>query len=449
MQDTQTMETGADDRQSGRLIVSPVPSGNGPRGWYLAHPLEVSGPTIGASHIVPQLMVAHLMRRKKDLALGVKYEVGDAIVNMEGALHTLAVPVVHALMHGDYRYASYGRGHELLQFGVDETSGRQLAREVLISATIQPDFENDQVMMIAAALSDSVIKGRAGLKEILSHQAKENQRERAKYDLEMKEFMVYHLCDTQEFPGQQDVHPMLVKDALSTLERTIAEIASSRNTHAMSLEDVDKDSGSVDRTEELSRLVANPVANQYVRTSHGRVLSLSFLFNIAVRQIRAELTAITHLINPANGFVYTHDPPSIFAGRLGAPLITRLHCAALAQLASSSHEIDESLFRHMRVYAFNDYQDPTVPLFTTALQAHPHILVMSRRSLFRGMGYYSPPAGVEEALLVIHNNSDAFGQNIEFEGPGMSLDGTIGEGSSAAASLRRDRKDLLNNVLFT
>jgi hypothetical protein len=53
---------------------------------------------------------------------------------------------------------------------------------------------------------------------------------------------------------------------------------------------------------------------------------------------------------------------------------------------------------------------------------------------------------LEGAILVIHNNSDGFGQNIETENAFGSLDGAIGANSSAAASLRRDRKDLLDFV---
>ena len=49
-------------------------------------------------------------------------------------------------------------------------------------------------------------------------------------------------------------------------------------------------------------------------------------------------------------------------------------------------------------------------------------------------------------MLVIHNNSDGFGQNIETEGMVGSLDGAIGSSSSAAASLERNRKDLLDFI---
>lgn len=48
--------------------------------------------------------------------------------------------------------------------------------------------------------------------------------------------------------------------------------------------------------------------------------------------------------------------------------------------------------------------------------------------------------------LVLHNNSDGFGQNIETEGV-SSLDGALGVYSSAAAGLHRKRKDLMEVVV--
>lgn len=48
--------------------------------------------------------------------------------------------------------------------------------------------------------------------------------------------------------------------------------------------------------------------------------------------------------------------------------------------------------------------------------------------------------------LVLHNNSDAFGQNIETEGE-TSMDGVIGYNSDAAVQLERGRSDLVNIIV--
>ena len=74
----------------------------------------------------------------------------------------------------------------------------------------------------------------------------------------------------------------------------------------------------------------------------------------------------------------------------------------------------------------------------------------SKSSLFAGPRNTYDPKGIEggeEAWLVIHNNSDAFGQNIETEGSSGSMDGAIGANSSASATLERRRKDLLDYVI--
>ena len=61
---------------------------------------------------------------------------------MEGALHTFVTPISKVLMFGDYQYQA---GHGVIRFaGID---GRQTAREVLLSAAVQMDFENDEVML--------------------------------------------------------------------------------------------------------------------------------------------------------------------------------------------------------------------------------------------------------------------------------------------------------------
>lgn len=88
----------------------------------------------------------------------------------------------------------------------------------------------------------------------------------------------------------------------------------------------------------------------------------------------------------------------------------------------------------MKLIGFNNYTDQgVIPLLRKAL---PHIQVTDKASACAQAGEYA---------LVIHNNSDAFGQNIEFEGP-SSLDGVIGSYSDAALVLKRDREDLLDHI---
>lgn len=105
----------------------------------------------------------------------------------------------------------------------------------------------------------------------------------------------------------------------------------------------------------------------------------------------------------------------------------------------------------LRILAFNDYaaESDIIPLLQAGLaRSQKHVQVMSRARLFSGTdGHLDTQLLGTRTALVLHNCSDGFGQNIETEGAHGSMDGAIGVYSSAAAGLRRDRKDLLDFVL--
>lgn len=138
----------------------------------------------------------------------------------------------------------------------------------------------------------------------------------------------------------------------------------------------------------------------------------------------------------------TYDPPSIFAATFSPTLLNLLYIRALRHVASSNP------LPSLRIFAFNTYADPSLlPLVARALSSQPHVLVLSRAELFSLDGYLN--TGLKEmkgTTLVLHNNADGFGQNIETEGC-TSLDGAIGVYSSAAAGLHRDRRDLMSSIM--
>jgi len=197
------------------------------------------------------------------------------------------------------------------------------------------------------------------------------------------------------------------------------------------------------------------------------------------------------------GYVYTIDPPAIFVVCLGpggadaAALLNRMQTlafafllrgaaetqahpsvaadapasAAVASASSSSASASSasaapavpsalpapgSAFPHLRVLAFNDYRDAAGlallrRVFSAPAHRAGHVRVVSKASLFDwspaaagGAAQYSGPPS---AALVLHNNSDAFGQNIETEGM-SSMDGVLGCCSDAAVIVRRERVDL-------
>ena len=83
------------------------------------------------------------MKEKKDYAIGVKYKTGDAITNMEGAMHTFLIPIACIHMLGDYKWSN---GHNINRFPPG------MARKLILSAAVQPDLEFDNVIMKIVAL---------------------------------------------------------------------------------------------------------------------------------------------------------------------------------------------------------------------------------------------------------------------------------------------------------
>jgi hypothetical protein len=241
---------------------------------------------------------------------------------------------------------------------------------------------------------------------------KQDSTKRAAYDLSLKRHMVAHLTRESRLPS--------IRNAKIEGPSTAAILENSILSPVPFLE---------------------PILGKYVQLQSGPVLSLELLFNSAVHQLRNELSALEALC--PQGYIYTLDPPSIFAKEIGAGILNRLQFAALKYLAAKNK------FWNMRAFAFNNYADSgAINLIKAALSNQPHILVVPKSSLFKGpWSTYAALPGTEGALLVIHNNSDAFGQNIETEWETGSMDGAIGANSSTAASLKRNLPGLVSNLM--
>jgi len=351
---------------------------------------------IGKSSFVSDAMVAHLMRDKKESALAVKYVVGDAITNMEGAMHTFVTPVCPIFMTGDFKWVGHLQGSAF---------GNNRVREVILSAAIQPDFEFDTVVMpLIKAQKNAIVGEVLDRNDIPTARAKENAVTRSAYEEKLLKHMVYHLSPTHQTQALHTIAPEQILD----------------EKQAKGL---------------LEQLIRNPgegLQGKFMRVK-GSVISLEILLQIYVHQLRNEFKVLNaHL---PQGYVYTISPPAIFAAAIGgAAILNRLQALAFQFLAS------ENLFSHLKMIGFNDYADPDmVSLLHCAL---PQVKVISEKKLFDANGAYQGPQG---CALVLHNNSDAFGQNIETEGA-TSLDGVIGSFSNAAEVLKRNRPDLLDFI---
>jgi hypothetical protein len=340
---------------------------------------------------------------------------------VEGALHTFITPVIpRCEMAGDY---AYNHGHTIFRFGSKDKV--QLTRSVAVSASIQPDFETPSIMLRVSKLDSNEVTGRdlsddgAEPWSIPTALAKTGERLRAKYDERLRSHMIYHLTSSHSLPARFSISSALsTNEGIAFLESLII----SEDGDDANLED---------------RLV-----DKFMETHNDAVVSLELLYNTAIQQVINEFSALEVLFE--QGYVYTYDPASIFAGEIGAAVLNRLFLLAFKTV--SKHNV----FGNLRTFAINDYADGNlVELAGHALAAQDSGTVrwMAKKELFSGKrGLYSPTDHEKGAMLVLHNNSDAFGQNIETEGMGGSLNGAIGASSSAAASLERGREDLVDFV---
>lgn len=375
---------------SERTIRTPIPATvNDVRAWYLNHLEQVPVPAVAASNLVPTVMVRHLLSSKCMSAIKVKFKPGDRITNMEGAMHTLvSMAALPVWMHGDNAFVD---NHHTV-FYYPPSKGSHVARCVALSALIQPDFEDRQVMYELCRLEHMEIVGTPLGNEwkILSAADKQDDKLRRSYDMGLKRHLIYYLTSQKHLPGTGDV-------GLSTKEKVVAAI------------------------------LYGDVRDLYYKPDDG-VLSIELLANAVDKQIQVELANLDRLL--PKGYIYTWDPPAIFAQTLSPDILDALWCRSLLAHASSS----------MSAVVFNDYRNRTIiPRLRDGMQDRA-IAVYSRSELYPGRGRrliipsQASGADADGTVIVLHNNGDAFGRNIETETETMSLDGAIGSSSSAAAS---------------
>jgi hypothetical protein len=388
-------------------------------------------PLVSCSDFVPRPLLELLMRNKKNGALGVKWVKGDEITNMEGAMHSFVTPVISRCeMNGDYRYNPAIGGHGIVRFGdvlqSPSTDGSnqkyQLTRSVVLSASIQMDFENTKVMLSACTLEESETVGVDLLSDrkwgILEKKAKQDNKQRRAYDEMLRRHTIYHLTASHSLPARKSAKDLLNIDG--TIQLLESFIKSPNES-------------------------TDGIVGRFTSLDNRQIISIEFLFNTAVEQTKNELAALEVLC--PQGYVYTYDPASIFARRFSPKILNRLMLAALKHLS------EQQKFANMKVFGFNNYADKNaINLVRLALRKQEHVVVTSKQDLFNGAGGVKGLYDVAHipqavgAMLVIHNNSDGFGQNVETEAMVGSLDGAVGSSSSAAASLERSREDLLDFV---
>jgi hypothetical protein len=282
----------------------------------------------------------------------------------------------------------------------------------------------------ACCLEQKEVRGTLTLPQEISSQAKQNDTTRSQYDHEIKSALVGNFVGAEGLKAESEIPPSQIltpRQATAKLE----EILTSAKTPEQ-IENSLKDmyvKVSFQETDELA-------AQQGVQT---KVLSGQMFFKMYVESLNAELSNLEAAC--PQGYVFTVDPPSIFAScfsdgpnQKNPTAMNRFQMLALKYLSLKQTSAGAPVpFPHMKSFGFNNFADPNAPaLYASFLGERAR----TKASLFSSpSGQYTPPVGQESCALVIHNNSDGYGNNIENESGGGSMDAVIGQYSSAAATL--------------
>jgi hypothetical protein len=405
------------DISSDDLVPTAVTSKKLPRNYWIQNYKHLSAPWIASSHFVPPVMVEFLMRSKKKMAIGVKWQKGDKITNMEGAMHTFVTSIVLAWSHGDI---SWQGGHTFTSY--PPSDGFRTGRQVLVSGMIHQDFETTEVLMKLASLTAD----KTTLVDdfnVPSVEEKQSDSVREEYDDALRRLMVHHLTKDGELPSIEEgsASAMTRKQVKSYLADKVI------NTTCKN----------------VLQEVSNKLFWLNVKTKSKSVplLSLEVLVATAFHMFRNEMGALETIC--PQGYTYTFSPPSIFVGEFGKEdgLMSHIYAAGL------KHYLQTKKPKNMRVFSVADVPGDWLACMRAVFSSHLAVPVVTKEELYSKEGSadsYSPPS--PGTMLVMHNCSDAFGQNIQYEGGAGSRDALVGRFTSAAGSLLNNRGDLVKMV---
>lgn len=329
--------------------------------------------------LVPEDIVRRLIKLKKNQAAGVKYEVGDTLKNMEGALHTFLTPI--------------SRVHLLCK--------ENQARQVVFSGIVQPDFEYDTVFLEVAAIQNEAIVG----KELSVERTEEA----------LRRHMIYHLTSGNRLPGKSEV-----------------QVLSSQEADALFTELLEKR----DLTEEDLQKMLNNKAVLF----KNKVISLEVMFRTYLHQVRNEMRLLEEAL--PQGYVYTLPPPSNFLQALGGDArltFNRLHALALKWVHRQTplHNMRLLVFDNsadpLAIGALKNalIDKPSISSRLLYQGEEKDNAYLENALLPEDLRNHC-----QGAALVIHNHFNGFGQNIEFDDSDV-----IGAYSDAYATLARHRTD--------
>lgn len=385
-------------------------------------------PVIAADSMVPDEMVEHLMRNKKDSALAIKwvnatdYHPHDQITNLEAAMHSFVTPLAKVNMTRDFVWMGAATGAKT-------TSHEGRGRPVVMSYAIQPDLEYGKdsqenfygsVMMSVCEVQDASVQGKPLGKDfsILSTEEKQVPEKRARYDETLRQHLIYHLTDDHRLPSLSEVQVLDEAGALALLETIIAGNGKPEDLKGKAIQ------------------------------MRGHNLSLEVLYHYYTTQLSNELLSLEALC--PQGYVYTIEPPSEFVKAIGrkSNFLNRLQALALKGL------VDDGQVHNMKAISFAHFSDRSGGQHLQKAVEGSDIQVYKKQALnddSNGPFAFDSSNGAyllteKPWALVMHNNSDGLGQNVETESL-QSQDGAVGNFTDAACPVRRNRPDLCDHIV--
>ncbi len=382
-----------------------------------------------SSVISPQFM-AETTNRLAERAIGQKFEdiEGGLLTNGDAELRSYGLAIVETMLKGDIVYK---QGLVCNPFGQDG-----MVRKVLLSTFIQPDFEKECSTLASFSLSFETIYPQPTCPPLLSEEvlrSKEedlSQQQIQRHEREIKAYLAYQLNGGRALPSK---------------EECIARAVPLTGDLDLDIQLLEEGAVCGDETVVkglLESLIADPdltpegiqekVSRIYVQVGE-EIFPALMLLNKYSKTLEAELVALERTC--PQGYVYTFDPPSIFATLFGCnpTFLNRFHILALKYMNRKG----DCPLNNMRAFAFNDFLDENALALLEKIGFPPGVTIMNKVALFATGNYVAPP-GTEACPLVLHNNSDGYGNNILSEISLGSMDGLFCCESTAGISLAQN-----------
>lgn len=400
--------------------------------WNSAPPLTAR------SSFVPDVMVKHLMTKRRGTAFKTKWLDGTEMTNMEGAMRTFMTPMAATLLVADKVWM----GNNIKTVGLP--FGNNVVRQVIMSDAVHPDFECEdpkrQVVMDIVGLSAEAVQGvklddkfsilESGIKKDKAEGTKQDEKARKAYDETLRKHMIYHLTSKHSLPSIGEV-----KADVTNKDYTILTPVEVKKLLSAMINPQNK--SEIVQPSEITK----QFQGKFVRAA--KIVSLEALYNLYRQQIANEFSLFEKAL--PQGYIYTIDPPSIFVEKFGGDTAILNYL----QILAIKHFAAENELKYLKAIAYNDFQkDGSLQLLqATTIRAEGNVVRVSMNTLYKNPmdkqeRLYQGLPGCEGTALIIHNNSDAFGENIANEGE-CSLDGVIGYNSDAYRALHKTRNDLL------